>query len=288
MTTTQICEVEDLDFTTRPARRSNASRYFATDTPDSYERERLGLLTRMTDPITTHRIQRLGIAPGWRCLEVGAGDGSVARWLAGRVGLEGQVVATDINPRFLQEQEGMPNLEVRSHDILTDPLEHAHYHLVHCRSVLEHLSDPWRALERMAAALRPGGWLLVEASDFGLSGAVDPRHPRSAKFNQIGELVRFAIHARGVVDFALGRRLPSLLEDLGLFQFNNTGSTLFSRGGEDSAHTLQMSVELFRRPLVKVGVLSDADFDALHDAYDDPTFRFVVFTMFAAWGRRHG
>src|SRR6516164_6049908 len=76
------------------------NRYLAKDSPDAFERERLALLTQFTDPITTRRLTDLGVGPGWRCLDVAAGNGSVARWLAGRVGREGRVVATDLNPRF--------------------------------------------------------------------------------------------------------------------------------------------------------------------------------------------
>jgi hypothetical protein len=58
---------------------------FAKDSPDAFERERLALLTQLTDPITRRRLLRLGVGPGWHCLEAGAGDGSVACWLALRV-----------------------------------------------------------------------------------------------------------------------------------------------------------------------------------------------------------
>src|SRR5215468_4269060 len=121
------------------------NRYFAKDSPDAFERERLALLTQMADPITTRRLTDLGVGPGWRCLDVGAGDGSVARWLAGQVGSQGRVVATDLNPRFLVGH-GLPNLEVRRHNLLEDELEAGHYDLVHCRCVLQHLLDPWRGL----------------------------------------------------------------------------------------------------------------------------------------------
>ena len=79
-------------------------RYLAKDSPDAFERERLALLTQFADPITTRRLTDLGVGRGWRCLEVGAGNGSIARWLASRVGSEGRVVATDLNPRFLGGQ----------------------------------------------------------------------------------------------------------------------------------------------------------------------------------------
>lgn len=52
--------------------------YFAREAPDALERERRELAQQLADPITTRRLTGLGITEGWRCLEVGAGAGSVA------------------------------------------------------------------------------------------------------------------------------------------------------------------------------------------------------------------
>jgi hypothetical protein len=46
----------------------------------------------------------------------------MAAWMAGQVGPTGRVVATDIDTRYLQKLD-LPNLEVREHDILGDPLD---------------------------------------------------------------------------------------------------------------------------------------------------------------------
>jgi SAM-dependent methyltransferase len=89
------------------------------------------------------------------------------------------------NPRFLLGH-GLPNLEVRRHNLLEDDLEPAHYDLVHCRALLMHLPDPIRALRRLVNAVRPGGWLLVEEADGSASfGAADPGHPRAAGFDAV-------------------------------------------------------------------------------------------------------
>lgn len=61
------------------------------------EDERLALMSRMLDPQMFFRLEQLGIAKVWKCLEVGAGNGSVAHWLAERVGPEGSVIASDID-----------------------------------------------------------------------------------------------------------------------------------------------------------------------------------------------
>ena len=59
--------------------------------------ERFAAFTELFDPSTFAHMDRLGLAPGWRCWEVGAGGDSVVRWLAGRVGPQGHVLATDID-----------------------------------------------------------------------------------------------------------------------------------------------------------------------------------------------
>src|SRR5262245_11804479 len=64
------------------------------------EGERLSLLEQIFDPASRRR--RDLVQPGWRCLEVGAGRGSMAAWLADRVGESGQVVATDVDVTYLE------------------------------------------------------------------------------------------------------------------------------------------------------------------------------------------
>ena len=59
--------------------------------------ERFAAFTELFDPSTFAHMDRLGLAPGWRCWEVGAGGDSVVRWLAERVGPQGYVLATDID-----------------------------------------------------------------------------------------------------------------------------------------------------------------------------------------------
>jgi SAM-dependent methyltransferase len=212
----------------------------------------------------------------------------VARWLAGRVGPQGHVVATDLNPRFLGGH-GLPNLEVRQHNVLEDDLEAAHYDLVHCRALLMHLPDPNRALRRLADAVRPGGWLLVEEADGSASfGAADPGHARAPRFDRCTRALWAALKAAGTMDLDFGRRLPALFERLGVRDLGHGGVTLTCRGGDPMARFAQMTDQLLRERVVARGVLTEADFDELRRAYDDRSFWFVGFTLFGVWGRRPG
>jgi SAM-dependent methyltransferase len=263
------------------------NRYLAKDSPDPFERERLSLFTQIADPITTRRLTDLGVGPGWHCLEVGAGNGSIARWLAGRVGPERRVVATDLNPRFLSGH-GVTNLEVRRHNILEEDLETAHYDLVHCRALLMHLPDPIRALRRLVDAVRPGGCLLVEEVGSASFGAADLGHARAAGFDRSSRALWAAMNANGTMDFDFGRRLPGLFEGLELCDIGHEGVSVTARGGDPMARFVQMTDELLRERAVATGVLTAAEFDELQRAYDDPSFWFVSFTFLGAWGRQPG
>src|SRR6516165_3851191 len=106
-----------------------AERGWARAAPGSYvhanaafgdELGRLRLLEARYDPHTFRRLGMFGPLAGARYLEVGAGAGSVARWLAAQAGPSGQVVATDSDPRFLADTD-KAGVEVRRHDILADP-----------------------------------------------------------------------------------------------------------------------------------------------------------------------
>ena len=104
------------------------------------ERERLAAIEAACDPITIECLEKIGVADGWHCLEVGGGGGSMAEWLCGAVGPSGRVVATDLQTKFLEAIDA-PNLEVRRHDITGEDLEPDTFDLVMARKVLEPLEN---------------------------------------------------------------------------------------------------------------------------------------------------
>ena len=73
-------------------------RYFASEADVEDEGARLRLIEQASDPTTLAHLDRIGVGAGWRCLEVGAGGGSVAAWLGERVGPTGHVLALGPRP----------------------------------------------------------------------------------------------------------------------------------------------------------------------------------------------
>ncbi len=246
----------------------SAHRYFAAGANGAAELQRLRLLERRADPITVERLRAVGIAPGWRCLEVGAGAGSVARWLAEAVGPSGRVTATDLDTRHLDAMP--PGVEIRRHDITAESLEQASYDLVHCRSLLMHLPDPAAALERMVAALAPDGWLVVENHDY-VSLVAVPGHPRSEPWTRAVADLLAAAGQLFATDF--GRCLPGLVAAAGLRVIATDGRTTVRHGGDDAAQFLRRSFVHLSGLAAFAGLR--AEIDLVLAGLDDPSFSFL-------------
>src|SRR5438445_8071358 len=89
----------------------NSMSEYVLDHHQEGERERLALMSQLLDPMHRRHVERLGIGPGARTLEVGCGNGSISAWLAGRVGPTGGAVAVDLDLSLVDAE--VPHLELR-------------------------------------------------------------------------------------------------------------------------------------------------------------------------------
>ena len=192
------------------------------------EQRRLALMSKLLDPSEYAHIARLGVRPGWRCLEPGCGNGSISRKLAKLVSPDGHVVASDIDVAFLAGLQA-PNLEVRRIDALKDGIEECAYDFVVARALLHHVSPARKVLERMVAALRPGGVLLSIEPDMLPCTAAEPE---SMQMFWQGWL-RWAAGAG--IDYFIGRKIQGWLDALGLERVAGEGTTAYFNGGSDWA-----------------------------------------------------
>jgi len=259
--------------------------YLHSYTKDEVELNRLRLLERIVDPTTTYHLKKIGISESSNCLEVGAGAGSIAEWLSKYVGPKGRVVATDTDMRFLQGISA-PNLEVRQHDITKDELEEGYYDLVHCRYVLEHLTEPEKALKRMAEAVRHGGWLLIEGADYGPWLSADANDPTATSFTMICRSVIDFLKKRGIADPFFGRRVPELMEQIEFVDVVHDGWTRMYRGGEHAMSLWSTTFQAAARPMIATGLLSQEQHDNVVLRFMNPDFNLIGPIMFGAWGRR--
>lgn len=254
---------------------------YVLDQAFASERQRLDSMAQHWDPPTLGLVTSLGLGPGGRCLEVGAGAGSTTRLLAELVGPTGSVVAVDRDTRFLTDMPA--NVEVLRLDLVTDPLPRGQFDLVHARLVVEHLPPQRETLGALVQALRPGGWLLVEDSDWVTAGLVVP--PADIHDRVLGAVLA-GMRLLGY-DPAYGRRLFDDVLSLGLedtgAEFH--GGQLRSDGGSSWA-PWQLLLEQFQDRLVELGFLEQEDLDSWWALSRDGHSVCTSPVMFAAWGRR--
>jgi ubiquinone/menaquinone biosynthesis C-methylase UbiE len=110
-------------------------------------------------------LDRLGLGAGWRCVDVGAGGGDVSVALAEMVGRDGRVYAVDSDPLARDEvaRAAAAHAQVialtQAGEDLSLPEE---VDLAFCRFLLLHVLDPAVVVAKMAAAVRPGGWVVAQ------------------------------------------------------------------------------------------------------------------------------
>jgi len=248
-----------------------------------HERQRLPALEAALDPWTIHSIESLGVAPGWRCLEVGAGGGSIAEWLCRRVGPSGRVVATDVETRFLEAIKA-DNLEVRRHDIVANPLEKNGYDLIHSRAVLDHLSERDAVVTRLAAALRPVCWLAVEAGDFSTVRAT--MEGDDARFFDAAVAAILEVSTAAGVDHYYGRRLGTVFRRAGLVEPSVTGQVSEWDCGHPLAELFRLTFRRIRDRVIAAGSLTGQQFERLFELMESPGFSALGDIAYFACGRR--
>lgn len=256
-------------------------RYAMATVAADAERSRLEKLQAIHDPGTLARLDKLELERGMRCLEVGAGAGSIARSLAERVGAEGQVVAADMNPRFLRDFPGAGR-SVVTHDITTGPVPPSDFDFVHCRAVLAHVEDIPGAARNLLDSVRPGGLLFCEEPDYAGCEACDPDHP----FAPVFEEYLAGVMAGDRMDPLAGRHVFAALRDAGLEAIGTDVSSQIVSGGSFRARYRKETMENVREVAIEHGSYTEASFQALMDCFDDRTFAYMDAPWVGIWGRR--
>jgi SAM-dependent methyltransferase len=243
---------------------------------------RFDALAELFDASTFRHLTAVGLESGWRVWEVGAGGPSVPSWLAAQVGLTGRVLATDIDTRWLDR---VPGVEVLRHDVGTERAPDGPFDLVHARLLLVHVPDRDAALARMAGALRPGGWLVVEEADPALQPLVclEGAGPGEELANRLKAGFRQLLAARGA-DLAYGRSLPRRLREIGLIGV--AADAYFPMTAPACNDLERASVEQVRDQLVAHGLATAAEIDQHLATVASAALDLATSPMITVWGRR--
>jgi SAM-dependent methyltransferase len=250
------------------------------------EAARLGTLQSLHDGSTIRQFERLGVAPGWACAELGAGAGSVARWLSDTVGDTGSVTAVDRDATLLAELGQRHNVTVIEGDLMTMDFGSSCFDLAHSRSVLMHVDDPDTVIDHLVPALRPGAVVLFEETDGAPGQHAAATADLPAPFRDV--LVPL------VASWTWARGLAARLGALGFVDVHDDVREDLLTGGTPGAAFWRQTLETIR-PIVTDAAhmeslgrvtVDDRSYDAMIELLGDPSFAVPFAARHRVSGRR--
>lgn len=231
---------------------------------------------------TAEFLGAVGIAPGQRCLELGAGSGAVARWMAERTGPAGAVVAVDLDTDHIPER---PGIEVHRHDINDGLPVPGPFDVIHARSVLVHLRRREQIFQMLVDALAPGGWLVLgDASRFPQPISA-PGEDDEEVFRKVWRTASEDIGPAAGMDYgwahrAYGRMATAGLEELYAEELSET-----AMGGDPHGDVLSALVRQAETPMLTAGCTPD-ELARFHELLRDPLMRYWFFRFVYTRGRK--
>jgi SAM-dependent methyltransferase len=252
---------------------------YAFDNHSVHATEQHRCLAAAYDPTTLARLERTGVGPGWRCLEVGAGGGSVAHWLADR---GASVVATDVKPEHVPPAEG---LTVLRHDVVHDPLPEAEFDLVHARLVLLHLPEREQVLRKLVRALKPGGLLQLDEFDVDYGPVLlAAAAGHAAAYEEFLAAKERMFDAAGA-DCRWGRRVAASMVAAGLVEVDPAPVVQQWTADSPGLRLLVHHTHHLRDKLLAVGA-TDTGLQTARAAMTHPAFRATSCVFYTVQGRR--
>jgi SAM-dependent methyltransferase len=231
-------------------------------------------------------LERIGLAAGAVCLDLGCGPGGITSLLSERVGKTGRVVGLDADPVFLEHarRHSAPNVEFVAGDAYASQLPARTFDLVHSRFVASTAGNPEALLAEAKRLARPDGTVALQEPDMATLACYPP-HPAWARLKSalIG-----AFESVGS-DISLGRRLFAVARSAGLADVHYRPFLLGFRSSDPMADYLPSVVESLRAAILRAGLMTEHDLEsALADCRAHLSNAGVVSTLYTVvqvWGR---
>lgn len=161
-----------------------------------------------------------------RLLDFGCGPGTITVDLAEHLLPDGSVVGIDTSEDVIEQareyasSKNSKNLEFEANSAYETGYEPNSFDAAYAHQVLQHLSEPVRALKEVRRVLKPGGICAVREVDWGAS-ALYPPDDRLSKFLD----VYYKVAERNGGDAYAGRRVKQWFTEAGFTDLNVTTST---------------------------------------------------------------
>ncbi|MFI8287644.1 class I SAM-dependent methyltransferase [Streptomyces sp. NPDC085614] len=243
------------------------------------EGERIDFGALAYDDITLARLLALGAGPGWHCLDLGAGTGTVSRRLLAEAEVA-SVLAVDRDVRFLAARP-VPGLDVLEADVTAPDFAPGRFRLVHARFVLMHLAERAHLITRLAELVEPGGVLVLsDAVDLTSDRAPDTPYTTAMRAMWQGLRATIGTDVSGVPSY------PHLLRAAGLDQVAAEIHVPPLVPGSPISRFWADTWDRGRAAMTATGLVDDEDVDAAIRYLDSDACAALSAGMLTVWGRK--
>lgn len=242
-------------------------------------------------PDSAALLDRVGLRPGDRAIDLGCGPRGIIELLSERVSPGGRVVGLDGDPAHvamaseLVAKMALSDVEIVSADARHTGLDSDSFDLVHARTLLVTLPEPAEVLSEMVRLGRPGGWVAGLEPDTETAICYPP-HPA---FDRLCEIFTVAFTRNGA-DPHIGRRMAELYRQAGLEDVTVQARAGVYPAGHSRRAIRADLVRAMRPQIVDMGLADERELDELDSAarthFEDPDTVVMPSLMFLAWGRK--
>lgn len=236
-------------------------------------------------------LDRIGVAPGMACLDLGCGAGGITDLLSARVGPSGRVVGVDVEDfslvaaRAWADRLGLANVSFRAGSIFDNDFAPESFDLVHVRFVITTIGRHEEVVRAAARLVKPGGVLALQEAD-----ADGIRcYPENSAFAKLKETLVAMFVAIGADPHA-GCKIFRLLCDIGLLKIDVRACTACSRDTDDLVDYLPQTILSVRETILERGLMADGEIDEaianVRAHLADSRTISTTSTVFQAWGRK--
>lgn len=253
------------------------------------EVERLRIQAEAMAPDAAAMLDRIGVAEGWSCLDIGCGPGGITGLMAERAGKSGRVVGLDRDEEFLSiaRSTAAANTEFLRGDAFGSGLAAGSFDLVHMRFVASTAGQPQRLIAEAMRLAKSGGFVALEEPD----GSTLNCHPTHAAWDKLKSALLGAFAGVGA-DLELAHKLYGLMRAAGLTDVQYRPFIVGVRSQDPMVDYLPSTVESLRGTVSRLGLLGQQELDeALAQCrahLADPGTIFSMYTVAQVWGRKPG
>ena len=257
----------------------------------STELERLRLQARVWEPEAEIMLDRIGIQPGWNCIDLGCGAMGILGPLSRRVGSQGRIIGVDTDAKqlaaaqdFVRENK-LGNVEILECDAYRTHLPRESFDFTHARFVFAPVGRDDELLHEMLGLTRPGGVIAIQEPD-ATSWNCYPAHP---VWKQLKDAI-LRTFERGGGDFNAGQRTFGMLHRLKLHDVQIRAAVVALQDQHPYKRLPVQFATSLRKRILDAGILSEIELDRsiaeCEQLADDPETIVLSFIVTQVWGRK--